>query len=162
MARLPPPPLHPGVWRQQRRHDRELNTPRETLRGAPRPLVCCYYVCFLHYFALFGGLGLNRQAYRVTFGTFYIFLTQNIRNSNTPPCTCTPSSETRSSPACPPLECCYYVCFLHYFALFGGLGLNRQAYRVTFGTFYIFLTQNIRNSNTPCRSGRETVVSPLP
>ena len=23
-------------------------------------LVCCYYVCFLHYFALFGGLGLNR------------------------------------------------------------------------------------------------------
>ena len=23
------------------------------------------------------------------------------------------------------VECCYYVCFLHYFALFGGLGLNR-------------------------------------
>ena len=23
-------------------------------------VVCCYYVCFLHYFALFGGLGLNR------------------------------------------------------------------------------------------------------
>ena len=34
------------------------------------------------------------------------------------------------------------------------LGLNRQAYRVTFGTFYIFSTQNIRNSNTPRRPAR--------
>ena len=44
-------------------------------------LVLCYrYACFS---AQILGLGLNRSAYRVAFGTFYIFLSQNIRNGNT-------------------------------------------------------------------------------
>ena len=41
--------------------------------------LCCVTVThvfctILHYFALFGGLGLNDKAYRITFGTFSIFL----------------------------------------------------------------------------------------
>ena len=108
------------------------------------------WMTILRYFALLNSLGLNRRG-KISW-THYIFpdLSIKIRPKTTVVVTLQAKRDRRSS-SCSwtsSLLCNRYTCFLHYFALFGGLGLNDKAYRVTFGTFPILLTQNMCNGYT--------------